>query len=35
MDVCIKPENKPQNFKYYYAYVVVYVDNLLRIHNDP
>ena len=34
MDVWMKPKNNLLNGKYYYAYVIVYVDNLLHIHHD-
>ena len=33
--VYMKPETNPQTDKEYYAYVLVYVDDLLHIHHDP
>ena len=33
--VYMKPETNPQTDKEYYAYVLVYVDDLLHLHHDP
>ena len=35
IDVWMKTDTKPQNFKEYYAYVLVYVDDFLCIYCDP
>ena len=35
MDVCMNPETNTQTGKEYYAYVLVYVDNLKHLHYDP
>mmetsp|Transcript_15996 Transcript_15996/g.23839 ORF Transcript_15996/g.23839 Transcript_15996/m.23839 type:complete len:1130 (+) Transcript_15996:7540-10929(+) len=35
MDVWMKPETNPKTGEEYYAYVLVYVDDLLHIHHDP
>ena len=35
MDVWMKPQTNPKSGEEYYAYVLVYVDDLLHIHHDP
>ena len=35
MDVWLKPETNPVNGEEYYAYILVYVDDLLHIHHEP
>ena len=35
MDICMKTDTKPQTEKGYFAYVIVYVDDFLSIHNYP
>ena len=34
MDVWMKPEPNPQTGKDYYAYVIVYVDDLIHIYHN-
>ena len=35
MDVWMKPETNPVTKQEYYAYILVYVDDLLHLHHNP